>query len=179
MSLCFCGVNSLPRNDYLPHRCKQKKKKTQREAERETSWFAQNYCNEHQCLTERWGNKELKAGKCTWEWMWPFPRLLEGKRDFPRGCGAAEDGWWCLAGGLSCRIPGIGSSVPTISCPKQDPLRATSSDGLTWLGFPGGKLRGIKASSESLHEAASQHLLHPWPASHPTSPKATFQATFK
>lgn len=84
-------------------------------------------------------------------------QVLEGKRDFPQGCGVAEDGWRCIAGGLSCRIPGIESSVAE----EVRPLRAISSEGLTWLGFPGGKLRGINASSESLHEAASQHLLHP------------------
>lgn len=83
MSLCFCGVNSLRRNDYLPHRCKQKKKKTERERERDLL-VCTNYCNGHQCLTVRWGNKELKSGKCTWEWMWPFPRCWKERGIFHR-----------------------------------------------------------------------------------------------
>lgn len=153
---------------------KKKKTHTGRERERETSWFAQNCCNGHQCLTVRWGNKELKAGKCTWEWLWTFPRLLEGKRDFPQGRRDAEDVWWCIAGGLSCRIPGTESSVSAFSCPKQDPLRAISSDGLTWMDFPEGKLRGIKARSESLQEVGlSTHDLSP---SH--LPKCHFSSYF-
>lgn len=89
-------------------------------------------------------------------------------------------------GGLSCGVPGAESSGPVVSCPKQDPRRAISSDGLTWLGFPSRvvrrrlpKSRGIKASGESPHSAALQCLLRPGSAPRPTSPNATFQATFK
>lgn len=157
------------------------KKKKEREKGRETSWFAQNYHDGYQCPTVRQGNKGLKPCKGTQEWMWPLPRLLEGKMDFPPGCGAGEDGCTVMyrwAGeGLGCRNPLVQPSY----LPQARPSWSHQWWWTHLVGFPqpGSEKILQTEGDEGKWKVPAPCSLHPESAPHPTSLSATFQATFK